>query len=197
MLPSCGRVILASASPRRKMLLEKAGLQFEIIPSEAREHTPADGEDPHLIAIDNAAVKALDIAALFPEAVVIGADTIVVSAAGRIMGKPVDEDDAFAILSDLAGTTQNVITGVAVIRKADNTDIRFADETAVTMRSLSSAEIRAYIATGEPFGKAGAYAIQENADAFVESIEGDYDNVVGLPVKRVLDALAEIKPLPS
>lgn len=183
-------LILASASLRRINLLKAAGLTFEVLPADVPELTAAPpGTEPAQVAVINAHAKAAAVAAKHPTRLVLGADTIVLSAAGVILGKPADADEAFAILSQLAGTRHAVITGVALIRCRPAVDIRFFEQTLVTMKPLSAARIRDYIRTGEPFGKAGAFAIQETADEFIAGIEGDYDNVVGLPTARVIAAL--------
>lgn len=179
-------LILASGSPRRKELLARTGRSFRVIVSDADEITAADME-PASIAMQNARVKALAIAANVPDsATVIGADTIVVLD-GRIFGKPSDEDDARRMLGELAGRAHQVITGVCLVR--GGLCEAFAETTNVCFRDLSASEIDAYIATGEPLDKAGAYGIQGAAGVFVDHIEGDYDNVVGLPVARLERAL--------
>lgn len=179
-------LILASGSPRRKELLARTGRSFRVIVSAADEIAAADME-PASVAMQNARVKALAVAANAPDsATVIGADTIVVLD-GRIFGKPGDEDDAQRMLRELAGRTHQVITGVCLVRGGQCET--FAETTNVCFRKLSASEIDAYIATGEPLDKAGAYGIQGAAGAFVDHIEGDYDNVVGLPVARLERAL--------
>ena len=142
---------------------------------------------PTEVAMHNARVKALAVAANVPDsATIIGADTIVVLD-GCVFGKPADEEDARRMLSDLSGKTHQVITGVCLVRGEQCTT--FAETTNVYFRELTAGEIDAYIATGEPLDKAGAYGIQGAASAFVDHIEGDYDNVVGLPVTRLERAL--------
>lgn len=179
-------LILASGSPRRKELLARTGRSFRVIVSDADEIAVADME-PASVAMQNARVKALAVAANAPDsATVIGADTIVVLDE-RIFGKPSDEEDARRMLGELAGKTHQVITGVCLAR--DGQCETFAETTNVCFRKLSASEIDAYIATGEPLDKAGAYGIQGAAGAFVDHIEGDYDNVVGLPVARLERAL--------
>lgn len=179
-------LILASGSPRRKELLARTGRPFRVIVSDADETAAADMK-PTGIAMRNARAKALAIAANVPDsATIIGADTIVVLD-GCVFGKPTDEDDARRMLGELAGKTHQVITGVCLVRGGQCET--FAETTSVCFRELSASEIDAYIATGEPLDKAGAYGIQGAAGAFVDHIEGDYDNVVGLPVARLERAL--------
>lgn len=176
------QLILASGSPRRKELLERTGRTFRVIVSDADEVLAASTK-PANVAMANARAKALAVAALVSSgATVIGADTIVVLD-GRIFGKPADDDDARRMLRELSGKTHEVITGVCIVRNGSCET--FAETTGVCFRNLSAREIEAYIATGEPLDKAGAYGIQGAAGAFVDHIEGDYDNVVGLPVARL------------
>lgn len=179
-------LILASGSPRRKELLARTGRTFRVVVSDADEIAPKDMA-PIDVALHNARAKALAVASGQPAcAIVIGADTIVVLNE-RIFGKPVDEHDAHRMLRELSGKTHQVITGVALVRE-DYCEA-LAEVTNVCFRDLSDEEITAYVATGEPLDKAGAYGIQGAAGAFVDHIEGDYDNVVGLPVARLERAL--------
>lgn len=184
-------VILASSSPQRIKLLKDAGITFkQVIPCVSEiQH----GKDPYVLAVKNARLKAETVSEDYLDAVVIGADTIVLAKDGDIIGKPYSQEEAFEILSKLSGTTQEVITGVAVVCKAKNIQETFYEMTKVTMRNITEEEITEYIKTGEPFGKAGAFAIQENGDEFIEKIEGDFTNVVGLPVQRVLEVIQKIK----
>lgn len=179
-------LILASGSPRRKELLEGTGLPFRVMVSDAEEISTSDAS-PADVAQQNARIKAEAVAASQePDAIVIGADTIVVLD-GRIFGKPTDAADAARMLRELSGRTHQVITGVCVVR--DGASETFAEVTDVTFRQLDADEIEAYVATGEPLDKAGAYGIQGLGGKLVERIEGDYDNVVGLPVTRLQRAL--------
>ena len=179
-------LILASGSPRRRELLAQTGRLFRIIVSDADEIETAD-MSPTEVAVHNARVKALAVAANVPDsATIIGADTIVVLD-GCVFGKPADEEDARRMLSELSGKTHQVITGVCLVH--DKQCTTFAETTNVYFKELTAGEIDAYIATGEPLDKAGAYGIQGAASAFVDHIEGDYDNVVGLPVTRLERAL--------
>ena len=168
-------LILASASPRRRALLEEAGIEFTVVVPDVSEST---GSDPHAVAVDNARRKASAV----PGDLVLGADTVVATDQG-LLGKPTDPADARAMLRRLSATTHRVVTGVALRASGDvYTD---SVETRVTMRPLTDEEIDAYVSSGESMGKAGAYAIQESADRFVVSLDGPYDNVVGLPVDAV------------
>jgi septum formation protein len=176
-------LILASASPRRRALLEAAGIAFRIRVVEVVERLPERG-DPHTVAVENARRKAAAVAG----DPVLAADTVV-AVGDRILGKPMDPEDARAILRVLSGTTHRVVTGVA-LRSEGSTSVRSV-ETSVTMRPLAPSEIEAYVASGEAMGKAGAYAIQESGDRFVTALDGPYDNVVGLPVATVRDLLRE------
>lgn len=175
-------LILASGSPRRRELLERAGYDFRIITSDVEEISSTSME-PSSVAMENARLKALSVAASHDgRFIVVGADTIVVLD-GRIFGKPRDEQDACRMLRELSGRTHQVITGVCVV--ASGQCETFAETTDVTFRQLSDGEISSYVATGEPLDKAGAYGIQGGAAIFVDHIDGDYDNVVGLPVTRL------------
>lgn len=171
-------IVLASASPRRRELLASLGLSFDIQPAEGPENTPESG-DAGNAARAIALGKARAVAALRPEDLVIGADTVV-ELDGHILGKPSDEAEASAMLKSLSARTHRVYTGVAVI--AGGREEARSVVTHVRFRALSEREIAAYVATGEPMDKAGAYAVQGRAALFVEGIEGDYFNVVGLPL---------------
>lgn len=181
-------LVLASASPRRSELLRRAGLNFKIMPA-GTEINPDPGLAPERYAVESAENKARAVAALCgTDDVVLAADTVVYY--DGIIGKPRDEDDAFAILRRLSGNTHSVITGYAVLW-GDRSVLNF-ERTYVTFRELSDIEILDYIKSGEPMDKAGAYGIQGLAGAFVEKVEGDLHNVVGLPdkaVKAVADLL--------
>lgn len=185
------RIVLASASPRRKELLAQIGLKFDVIPFDSDE--VFDKEKPIEDSIQKIAYnKAAGVASgLSGDFVVIGADTVV-SIDGRILGKPADAAEAAAMLRDLSGRTHSVYTGFAVIKKSG--DIAYTDyaKTLVTFRRLEEEEISAYITTGEPLDKAGAYGVQGMGAVFVEKIEGDYSNVVGLPLCRLYGVLKKL-----
>ncbi len=182
------KIILASASPRRKELLETAGVEFEICVSDADESIP-EGTLPADAAKITATKKALAVAESHKNDIVIGADTIVV-AGGRILGKPADKADAEAMLTMLSGVEHEVITGVCL---ACGEEIRsFAQISKVKFYDLSAEEIKAYVATDEPMDKAGSYGIQGKGCTLVEKIEGDYFNIVGLPVAKVIREIKEM-----
>ncbi len=176
-------LILASASPRRQELLRNAAIRFEVQPADIDE-TPLAGESPRDCAERLAQEKATTVSRKRPQDQVLGADTIVVIDK-IILGKPRDAADAARMLRLLSGRTHEVITGVCIADSIAG-DVQLASETTrVTMRELSENEIRDYIATGEPMDKAGAYAIQGIASRWIPRIEGDYSNVVGLPVALI------------
>ncbi|HYE11716.1 MAG TPA: Maf family protein [Patescibacteria group bacterium] len=176
------RIILASNSPRRKELLTQVGVTFEIIPSEFEEHIVE--LPPEKLVEHFAYMKAKDVAeAVHGEALVIGSDTIV--CLDEIMGKPRNKEDAFNMLKRLSGKQHLVLSGLSIINTANGESLTEHESTKVKMKSLSDSEIMAYINTGEPADKAGAYAIQGMGSLFVEGIEGDYFNVVGLPLFRL------------
>jgi len=191
-------LILASASPRRQELLRNAGIPFSVFPSNITE-APLDGEAPRQCAERLAREKALAVSRQQPADVVLGADTIVV-VDGEILGKPCDATDAMRMLRLLSGRTHQVITGVCLAGPSLRTgnqkletgfeDTR-SETTLVTLPTLTDEDIRSYIATDEPMDKAGAYAIQGIASRWIPRIEGDYFNVVGLPVALVYEMLKE------
>lgn len=180
------KIILASASPRRKELLEKAGISFEIITGTGEEKT--NSSDPEEMVKELSYGKAESVAEnVVEDAVIIGADTIVFYD-GCILGKPKDAEDAVETLLKLQGNTHQVYTGVTVLIK-EGGNIRsliFAECTDVTFYPASENEIRAYVNSGEPMDKAGSYGIQGAFGVYVKGICGDYSNVVGLPVARLL-----------
>jgi septum formation protein len=181
-------VVLASASPRRRELITLLGVPYEVEPSAYEERLPLTHPDVPALAKHLASEKARDVAARFPERAVLGADTIV-ALDDRVYGKPADDADAARMLTELSGRTHQVITAVALVRGGE--EVTIAVTTDVTFRSLSGAEIRAYVATGEPLDKAGAYAIQGYGALFITGIRGDYTNVVGFPVPTVAAMLRE------
>jgi septum formation protein len=185
-------LILASASPRRKELLEQIGLQFIAIPSNLEETLNPD-ETPDDLVIRLSLDKAYEVARRpdISARWVIGSDTVVVCN-GQILGKPADHQDAAAMLRQLSGTSHLVVSGYAVIDRQQQIDRTEAVITKVHFRQLTEAEIARYIATGEPADKAGAYAIQGIAACFVSGIEGSYTNVVGLPLCRLTLTLKEL-----
>ena len=185
------KLILASASPRRKELLRKIGLEFDIIPAKGEEvvtkHLPWE------VVEELSLQKAKEIADMqMEECIVIGSDTIVAKGE-KIMGKPKDEADAYQMLSEIAGDVHQVYTGVTLIRTGKEPKvITFAEKTDVHLYPMSDEEIYAYIATKDPMDKAGAYGIQGDFAIHVKGIEGDYYNVVGLPIGKVYQELKQL-----
>ncbi|HLZ12647.1 MAG TPA: Maf family protein [Candidatus Acidoferrum sp.] len=185
------KLILASASPRRAEILHSAGLQFTVL-SSAVDETPVPGESAKEMVQRLAAAKAeLAAARAVGPAIVIAADTVVMLE-GTVMGKPRTTDDARQMLEKLAGRTHSVITGVALIRLPDAERREFLETTQVHFGALDKDEIVRYLSSGEPFDKAGAYAIQGRAGRYIPRIEGCYYNVVGLPLARLCAALASL-----
>lgn len=190
-------LILASASPRRKKLLGQLNYPFTIQPSTVDEHfnnslAPAD------IARQLAQRKARDVAPGHSEAIILGADTIVAHNSA-ILEKPQSRDEAAKMLASLSESTHSVLTGVALVktnRDGEITDeLTFVESTVVTFGALTESEIRAYVATGSPMDKAGAYGIQDDRGTFfVKRIEGDYSNIVGLPLYRLYHHLKSFAP---
>lgn len=194
------RIILGSASPRRRELLQLMGVKFEVLASEAEEHyhsiLPPD------IVKELALMKAQNVSELLSKqaswkediCVVIGADTIVVKD-GQIMGKPKSQEDAFEMIKSLQGRTHEVYTGVALLECSDKgvyVRANHAEETKVFVHEMEDWEIREYISSGEAMDKAGAYGIQGRFATYIDRIEGDYYNVVGLPVAYLYQQLKEV-----
>ncbi len=195
------RLILASASPRRRQLMSEAGYAFDVQPSDVPEDLPAESDDPAQVACRLAEAKARAIAAGEPSSGrwIIGADTIVVLGR-RIIGKPRDAADAVAILARLSGSEHSVITGLALVRGdgaagaagvAGRSLVRAA-ETRIRMREIPEEEIRRYVDQGGSDGKAGAYAIQEGGDRYIERLDGSLTNVIGLPMELLAEMLDEV-----
>ena len=189
-----GQIVLASQSPRRKALLEQVGLRdFLILPARGEEDMSAH-TTPDRLCEALARAKAREVAAQRPrEDVIIAADTIVVlpspDGQAQVLGKPKDEGDAARMLRQLSGRAHQVYTGLAVLQ--DGREVVDHEVTQVHFRSLTDQEIQAYIATGEPMDKAGAYGIQGRGALLVAGIEGDYFNVVGLPLCRLSHCLRQ------
>jgi septum formation protein len=185
---SARRIVLASGSPRRRELLAGLGVAFEVVTSDVDEdvETFAGPED---FALQLARRKARAVAGRVGDALVIGGDTVV-ELDGRIFGKPADHDEAVEMISRLSGRTHRVVTGLAVVDAATGEHREGATTSAVTMRPLGEGEIRAYVASGEPFDKAGAYAIQGLGGRLVASVDGELDNVIGLPMATLRRLLA-------
>lgn len=180
------QIILASSSPRRRELLGQLGLSFTVHAANVDERV-AEPLQPAALVTHLATIKAAAVAQLYPEHLVIGADTVVV-VDGEILGKPVDRAHAIAMLQRLQGREHQVFTGVA-LRQRERSVVAH-EETAVRFRPLSDAEIERYVDSGDPMDKAGAYGIQGRAGAMIEGIRGDYFNVVGLPLCRLVQLLS-------
>jgi septum formation protein len=179
------KIILASASPRRAEILRQAGISFSVL-SSAIDETPYPRETPEALVLRLAGAKAELVAARsVGPAFVVAADTVVV-ADGQILGKPRSTEDARHILQSLSGHSHTVLTGVCLIRLPDAERRQFVESTQVTFSTLSADEISDYLNSGEPFDKAGAYAIQGLAARFIPRIEGCYYNVMGLPLSHLL-----------
>ncbi len=176
-------LILASVSPRREQLLRELGRDFKIVPSEAEEIHHEELTARELVLV-NAYRKARVVAKKFPDALVLGADTLV-AMNNELFGKPADRDEASAMLGRLQGKTHEVLTGVCLLHLRKHRQSVFCESTEVTFRKLNETAIRRYLAKIEPTDKAGAYAIQEHGDMVVEKIMGSRSNVVGLPLERL------------
>lgn len=181
------KIILASASPRRKELMELAGYDFEVICADIVEVVPEEAM-PQEVVMSLALQKAQAVAAEHKEAVVIGSDTVV-ALDGKILGKPHSEQEACEMLRSLSGRTHKVFTGVAIVcgDKVKN----FFDETDVEFYSLGDDEIKKYVATGEPTDKAGAYGIQGKGSVLVKRINGDFFSVMGLPIAKLYREMSD------
>ena len=176
------KIVLASGSPRRKELLEQIGVRFEIQKAEGEERITS--LVPEEVVRELSMQKAEEVALKCDGDLIIGADTVV-AVKGQILGKPKDRADALRMLRLLQGTEHQVITGVTVILKETGKTVSFAEVTKVHMYPMTEEQMERYIDTGEPMDKAGAYGIQGKFAAYVSSIEGDYNNVVGLPIGRL------------
>lgn len=183
------RIILASNSPRRKALLEQLGLEFTIDTS-MQEDPQSTEQEPHQLAREISLKKARSVAGKYKDAIIVAADTIGVID-GNIIGKPHSAREARTMLATLSGKSHTVITGLTVIDTTTHKTITRSVETVVHMKHITQVEIEAYVKTGEPLDKAGAYAIQGLGALFVENIEGDYFNVIGLPLCVLGEVLKE------
>lgn len=185
------KLILASASARRAQILRDAGISFSVL-SSAVDETPYAGETPQQMVerLANAKAELVSARAVGP-AILIAADTVVV-VDGHVLGKPRSTDDARRMLQLFSGRTHSVVTGVSLIRLPEMDRRQFVETTLVTFAPLTRDEISRYLATEEPFDKAGAYAIQGYAGRYIPRIEGCYFNVVGLPLARLVSTLEEL-----
>ena len=183
------KIILASASPRRRELLEQGGIPFTVIPSQAEEKITT--EQPGQAVEELSYLKCSDIyEKSLGDVLVIGADTVVASE-GKILGKPSSQKDAVKMLQSLQGREHGVYTGVTIMAREGNENRKktFHEKTKVVFYPMSDEEIRSYVNTGEPMDKAGAYGIQGKSAVFIKEISGDYNNVVGLPLARLYQEL--------
>lgn len=184
--PAPRRLVLASASPRRRDLLVGAG--FEVIIRPAGVEEIMEGLPPRDLVLANAENKALSVAAVIRGDLVLGADTVVVLD-GEVLGKPRDRDHAAVMLERLGGRVHEVLTGVCLLRGGAVERCGFVESTRVAFRSLDRSSIAAYLSDIDPLDKAGAYAAQEDRGRLIERIEGSLENVIGLPVARVIEAI--------
>lgn len=185
---------MASSSPRRTELMALAGIEFTVVAADIREDVlPGEKPSEHVIRLSRE--KADAVARTTAGRFFVGADTVVVLD-GTIMGKPVDDADAFRMLTALSGRNHEVITGFTVFDKVSGIHLSRSVHTEVTFRGLTEGEIRDYVASGCPMDKAGAYAIQGGAVHFVRSISGSYTNVVGLPMAELYEVLRTVEALP-
>ncbi|HWQ92593.1 MAG TPA: Maf family protein [Clostridia bacterium] len=180
-------LILASASPRRTDLLRQLGLDFKVVPSDIPEihHEQLTAREVSQI---NAYRKARAVAKKYPDALILGADTLVYRET-ELFGKPRTLEDAYQMLEKLQGSIHYVVTAMCLLHLREHRQRIFAEETVVKFRALDAVKIRRYLTLVNPLDKAGAYAIQEQGDLIVEKIEGSYTNVVGLPIERLTDEL--------
>jgi septum formation protein len=199
------QIILASNSPRRRQLLEQIGVEFEVCPAKGEETITK--KEPSEVVVELAQQKALEVASMLNEynlshlelttpqdILVIGADTVV-AFDGKILGKPKDEQDAKNTLAMLQGNTNEVYTGVSLVfidNKGRAGVHNFFEKTDVTMCKMSEKEIERYVASGEPMDKAGSYGIQGKCAIYIEKINGDYNNVVGLPISKLYQELKSV-----
>ncbi len=183
------RVVLASSSPRRREILEKLGIAFDVIPSNADESGVAGSADETVMIL--AKRKAESVADKLNDSLVIGCDTLV-ALENDIFGKPESTAQAEEMLSRLSGNTHRVLSGLCLIDTVTGETRVSRDETFVSFRTLSPDEIRAYVLSGEPMDKAGAYAIQGGAGRFVSEVNGSYDNIVGFPSELFLQEVRQM-----
>lgn len=184
------QLILASASPRREELLSLAGISFRVIPSEVNEGMVGD-ESPEGHVLRLSEEKAASVAGMYPDAWVLGADTVVIIN-GEVLGKPTRREEARVMMHKLSGRTHRVITGFTLLKATTKARVRKAVTSAVTFREMTAEEMEWYIETEEPYDKAGGYAVQGRAALFIRAISGSHTNVIGLPICEVVEALREV-----
>jgi len=190
------RLILASSSPDRRALLEKAGYAIEVMPSHIDEPTGQGFTDPRHYVMTVSWMKAAAIAPKVDEGLILAADTVG-WLDGQVIGKPADVDDARRIITSLGGREHELWTGVVLWRRPENVQIVWQECTRLHSRALSQAELDAYLATDEWVGRSGAYAIQEDSDPFLTIVDGSLTNVIGLPMESLQRQLAYFLPSPS
>ncbi len=181
------KLILASASPRREKILNKLNLKFTVVPSKIDESI-YDHLPPEEMVKELSLLKAKEVSNLVEDTLIIAADTIIVNN-GKIMGKPQNNKDAIKMLKELRNGKHTVLTGVAVTSIPEGKKLTVIDKTDVYMSDISDEEINKYVATGEPMGKSGSYAVQGLGSIFVERIEGSYYTVMGLPIHKLAKML--------
>ena len=192
-MPSKAIIVLASASPRRSELMALAGIPCAVIPADICEDVlPGEKPDEHVMRLSREKAQAVSVNAA--GRFFIGADTVVVLE-GRIMGKPVDTDQAYEMLAALSGRSHEVITGISVCDRESDVCQSRSVRTEVHFKELGNREIHDYIATGCPMDKAGAYAIQGGAVHFIRSINGSYTNVIGLPMTELYELLQNMQAI--
>lgn len=183
-------LILASESPRRHVLLRTLGLKFKVVVSQVEEVPFTDG-DPSRYALEMAEAKARAVSSIYPRNWVLAADTIVIIGC-KVLGKPKSEEEAVAMLRRLSGRWHEVVSAFCLLHQEGGAECRRAVQSAVKIKRLSDAEIRSYVATGEPMDKAGAYAVQGLGAFMIEKIKGSYTNVVGLPLSELVEAMQSL-----
>jgi len=184
------KIILASRSPRRKNILKQIGLDFDIRESEFKENF-SEFKNPHELVKSLALGKARDVARYYDDAIIIGADSLIFLD-DKAIGKPKNEEKAKEILKSFSGREHKAITGFVIMDTKNNIVISDTGEAIVKFRNLSDEDINEYVASGEPFGKAGAYSLMEKAAVLVEKIDGDFYSIIGLPLNKVYCKLKEL-----
>lgn len=184
------KIVLASASPRRKRLLEELGLKFDVVPSNAKESKDLSKMPVEQLVQKNALMKAKTVAGEFQDTLVIGCDTDIFFK-GRLIGKPENAEDAKRILREFSNEWHSIVSGIAIINTETGKETTDFEKTRVKVKKLSEKEIAEYVGTGEPLDKAGAYGIQGKGRFLIERFEGSYSNIVGLPLEKLVGRLKE------